>query len=563
MGYFEDIQNPWSPGGQMSPRLPWAQPGLNYGWGHGNEFFHPKTKEQIQEEALMQLAVLAVVLVAPALVGAGGGAGAGGSIGSGAGTVGGSLGSGGGIGGSVGAGMGTSAEAAGGILTQAEAVSGLVDSTLMAAPMVPAAGAGAGAASGGGGALAGVLGVAQVLMPFLQGDSRRVLRSAAQKGPEYLNRELHRRTKDCDCPPKPKFRTEDWQHKYEDCGCKSGDSKSGANHSHLNLDGKPHDAVPALENVIDMLRKDISLQNELRKVDHCCTTSLSAGAERKLMKGIGESLPLSRRGIKALEGVMDFSVPNDLSESTRRSGFNIKKYSGFVGSIIERYFDYLLITNSVMQKYLNPYRNGADFDAMYELRFDELGDRKESANTVHLFVSRGVPWKDIDFARTTFESRCKAFRPPNEAMEPMSANDNFLIRTDLAIARTVIHEAIHAYLGWKTDHDEWFKAELVNDYDGDEHEYMASKLRDVLIEGMKEFANDAGVDGLSDHDFDILSWVGLQQTNEYQKQFPTLEDRERHSLEVIKLEFSNNGFGDVSSNSYRAKRAYLLKKCPE
>ena len=75
MGYFEDIQNPWSPGGQMSPRMPWAQPGLNYGWGHGNEFFHPKTKEQIQEEALMQLAVLAVVLVAPALVGAGGGAG--------------------------------------------------------------------------------------------------------------------------------------------------------------------------------------------------------------------------------------------------------------------------------------------------------------------------------------------------------------------------------------------------------------------------------------------------------------------------------------------------------
>ena len=164
----------------------------------------------------MQLAVLAVVLVAPALVGAGGGAGAGGSLGSGAGTAGGSLGSGGGIGSSVGAGMGTSAEAAGGMLTQAEAVSGLVDSTLMAAPMVPAAGAGAAAASGGGGALAGVLGAMQALRPFLQGDSGRVLRSAAQKGPEHLNRELHRRTKDCDCPPKPKFRTEDWQHKYED-----------------------------------------------------------------------------------------------------------------------------------------------------------------------------------------------------------------------------------------------------------------------------------------------------------------------------------------------------------
>ena len=71
----------------MASRLPWAQAGHSYGWGHGNEFFHPKTKEQIQKEAMLQLAILAAVLVAPAIVGAGGGAGAGagGSIGSGAG----------------------------------------------------------------------------------------------------------------------------------------------------------------------------------------------------------------------------------------------------------------------------------------------------------------------------------------------------------------------------------------------------------------------------------------------------------------------------------------------
>ena len=79
------------------------------------------------------------------------------------------------------------------MLTQAEAVSGFVDTTLSAAPLVPAAGAGSGAAaaSGGGGALAGVLGVAQVLMPFLQGDSRRVLQKAAAMGEEELNRGLH------------------------------------------------------------------------------------------------------------------------------------------------------------------------------------------------------------------------------------------------------------------------------------------------------------------------------------------------------------------------------------
>ncbi len=76
MGLFDGINNPWAPGGQMASRLPWAQAGHSYGWGHGNEFFHPKTKEQIQKEAMLQLAILAAVLVAPAIVDAGGGAGA-------------------------------------------------------------------------------------------------------------------------------------------------------------------------------------------------------------------------------------------------------------------------------------------------------------------------------------------------------------------------------------------------------------------------------------------------------------------------------------------------------
>ncbi len=275
MGYFEDIQNPWSPGGQMSPWLPWAQPGLNYGWGHGNEFFHPKTKEQIQEEALMQLAVLAVVLVAPALVGAGGGAGAGGSLGSGAGTAGGSLGSGGGIGGSVGAGMGTSAEAAGGILTQAEAVSGFVDTTLSAAPLVPAAGAGSGAAaaSGGGGALAGVLGVAQVLMPFLQGDSRRVLQKAAAMGEEELNRGLHQLSRPG---------TQRVELLEEGLGRLGGSPVDRMTPRRLGMrqDLPFHESVPMLVELKEEIRRRPRLQAELRKVmrENCCAPVLTVQA---------------------------------------------------------------------------------------------------------------------------------------------------------------------------------------------------------------------------------------------------------------------------------------------
>lgn len=60
--------NPWFPGGGNS-QPPWAQPSLQYGWGHGNAFFTPKTQAQIRREATLQLAILAAVIAAPAVAG--------------------------------------------------------------------------------------------------------------------------------------------------------------------------------------------------------------------------------------------------------------------------------------------------------------------------------------------------------------------------------------------------------------------------------------------------------------------------------------------------------------
>ena len=289
MGYFEDIQNPWSPGGQMSPRMPWAQPGLNYGWGHGNEFFHPKTKEQIQEEALMQLAVLAVVLVAPALVGAGGGAGAGGSLGSGAGTAGGSLGSGGGIGSSVGAGMGTSAEAAGGMLTQAEAVSGLVDSTLMAAPMVPAAGAGAGAGAGvAGTSLLGGLGVAAILEPFLQPDSMQILQQSAMMGEAHLNSTLHQldwSVQQVELEHQQGLQSPKWRPAVERINPRTPSMRDTS---------KLHNAVPMILGVAKEIGKSLGMQQAIRKalLQNPCNPIISGDLSVLLQKIMKEQIAL-------------------------------------------------------------------------------------------------------------------------------------------------------------------------------------------------------------------------------------------------------------------------------
>ncbi|MEM1000966.1 MAG: hypothetical protein AAGN35_28180 [Bacteroidota bacterium] len=68
--------NPWDVGGAMHRQLPWVQESMDYGWNTGNAFFQPKTKEQVRREALLQLAVLAAVIAAPAVIGAAKAAGA-------------------------------------------------------------------------------------------------------------------------------------------------------------------------------------------------------------------------------------------------------------------------------------------------------------------------------------------------------------------------------------------------------------------------------------------------------------------------------------------------------
>ncbi len=152
MGLFDGINNPWAPGGQMSTQMPWAQPGLNHGWGHGNEFFAPKTKQQIALEGYLQMAVIAAVVVAPLVLGAQAAA-AGASTAS----------------------VGVSAEAAGAVVAQGAGVT--------------AAGAGLSASTGI--AVATGLGASAVLQPFLQQNSATALQKAAAMGEVELNRTLH------------------------------------------------------------------------------------------------------------------------------------------------------------------------------------------------------------------------------------------------------------------------------------------------------------------------------------------------------------------------------------
>ena len=171
---FEQFDNPWAVGGAMHRQLPWVQASQEHGWGHGNDYFQPKTKDQIRKEALLQLAILAVVVAAPAVVGAIGGAGAGTAA---AGT---------------GVGLGTSGQAAGSVITQGTvaatgglgaATSGAVSAGAGAVSTAAAASTGAAAASSALGiSLAAGAAVNAAMQPFLDPQNVQVMQAAAGRG---------------------------------------------------------------------------------------------------------------------------------------------------------------------------------------------------------------------------------------------------------------------------------------------------------------------------------------------------------------------------------------------
>ena len=131
------FRNPWDRGGQYHPESTSTQEGQRYGFDYGNEYFTPKTKAEIRDEGLLQMAVLALVLAAPAIAGAIGG------------------------GGTAGAAVG--AEAAGAVAGQGAA--------------------GAGISTGS------AVGIA--MSPFLRPQAKQELTAQAQWGAPHLNRYFH------------------------------------------------------------------------------------------------------------------------------------------------------------------------------------------------------------------------------------------------------------------------------------------------------------------------------------------------------------------------------------
>ena len=143
---MDHFQNPWGPGGTHYENNPVTGSTPAQTWQQGNAYWTPKSQAELQREGLLQLAVLAAVLVAPAIAGAFGGAGAG----------------------VAGAATGASAQAAGGAVGQ-------------------------GAVAGGAGIATSAylsLGALAALHPFSQPNASKEIAQVARQGIQVLNQRL-------------------------------------------------------------------------------------------------------------------------------------------------------------------------------------------------------------------------------------------------------------------------------------------------------------------------------------------------------------------------------------
>lgn len=99
---------------------------------------------------------------------------------------------------------------------------------------------------------------------------------------------------------------------------------------------------------------------------------------------------------------------------------------------------------------------------------------------------------------------------------------------DVARARTLIHEAIHANFNNETETGGTIRM--------DQHKYMASpEFREDIKKGLKEYVNWRNINNISDEEIDILSWGGLTETEQFKNKYDTSKKRKQffERLEAI------------------------------
>lgn len=184
-----------------------------------------------------------------------------------------------------------------------------------------------------------------------------------------------------------------------------------------------------------------------------------------------------------------------------------------------------LNTNSIFLKYTKPFSQNNNVN--YKLDYYEFVSYKErNANT---FATRNQTNSSPESATSHYNKKTFGLLGYDKWESPIYNEKPDPARTEIAIARTLIHESIHAYL--------YNLIETGGLENTDHHNYMATNFRQDIVVGLKEYALQNDITNLSDQDFEDLSWVGLQDTKAFSEQFKTVEEQKQWKERVDKLEY--------------------------
>src|SRR5882757_2525981 len=105
--------------------------------------------------------------------------------------------------------------------------------------------------------------------------------------------------------------------------------------------------------------------------------------------------------------------------------------------------------------------------------------------------------------------------------------------TDIALATSIIHESIHAFImNQRGNGVEGFKGNMRDD--PQDHEMIATKFRNEIVSTITEY-NDNKKLGYSKEDIQTLSWLGLQNTKAFSSQFKTEKEQKDWKTAIDKL----------------------------
>ncbi|MEZ4826252.1 MAG: RHS repeat-associated core domain-containing protein [Bacteroidia bacterium] len=116
----------------------------------------------------------------------------------------------------------------------------------------------------------------------------------------------------------------------------------------------------------------------------------------------------------------------------------------------------------------------------------------------------------------------------NPNLSTQSEGQFELTQKDIHRAQVLLHESVHAGL---LSQDSEYK----NLSESEQHEFMASEEnRAQIVNGLREFATSAGIEGLEEQDFEAISWAGLEETESFQN----LENKDEISARITKLTYN-------------------------